>query len=75
MILLSSAYSLVCHFFCEKDGRVIKYKEYFEKNQVIAEVYRFISKVGPNGESAHLGLLLYGIFNKTPCYAGGQQML
>ena len=33
------------HFFCEKDGRVLKYKEYFEKNQVIAEAYRFISGV------------------------------
>lgn len=33
------------HFFCEKGGRVLKYKEYFEKNQVIAEAYRFISGV------------------------------
>ena len=33
------------HFFCEKDGRVLKYKEYFEKNQVIAEAYKFISGV------------------------------
>ena len=22
-----------------------------------------------------LGPFLYGVFNKTPCYAGGQQML
>lgn len=33
------------HFFCEKGGRVLKCKEYFEKNQVIAEAYRFISGV------------------------------
>ena len=31
------------HFFCEKGGRVLKYKEYFEKNQVIAEAYRLAS--------------------------------
>ena len=32
-------------FFCEKDGRILKHKEYFEKNQVITEAYKFISGV------------------------------
>ena len=46
------------HFFCEKGGRVLKCKEYFEKNQVIAEAYRFISGViqyikGQNNNPKH----------------------
>ena len=46
------------HFFCEKGGRVLKCKEYFEKNQVIAEAYRFISGViqyikGQNSNPKH----------------------
>jgi hypothetical protein len=30
------------HFFCDKDGRVLKHREYFTKNQVITEAYKFI---------------------------------
>ena len=46
------------HFFCEKGGRVLKCKVYFEKNQVIAEAYRFISGViqyikGQNNNPKH----------------------
>lgn len=32
-------------FFCEKDGRVLMHKEYFVKNQVITEAYKFVSNV------------------------------
>lgn len=32
-------------FFCENDGRMLKHKEYFGKNQVITEAYKFISGV------------------------------
>lgn len=33
------------HFFCEEDGRVLKNKDYFTKNQVITEAYKFVSDV------------------------------
>ena len=44
------------HFLCEKGGRVLKCKEYFEKNQVIAEAYIFISGVIPVSYT-HLGYI------------------
>ena len=31
------------HFFCEQDGRVLMHKDYFVKNQVITEAYKFVS--------------------------------
>ena len=33
------------HFFCEENGRVLKHRDYFTKNQVITEAYKFISSV------------------------------
>lgn len=33
------------HFFCEEDGRVLRHKDYFMKNQVITEAYKFICDV------------------------------
>ena len=30
------------HFFCEEDGRALKHKDYFSKNQVITKAYEFI---------------------------------
>ena len=33
------------HFFCDEDGRVLIHKEFFAKNQVITEAYRFIANV------------------------------
>lgn len=32
-------------FFCSSDGRVLMHRDYFAKNQVITEAYRFISNV------------------------------
>ena len=31
------------HFFNSEDGRMLKHKEYFEKNQVISEAYKYVS--------------------------------
>lgn len=33
------------HFFCEEDGRVLAHRDYFTKNQLITEAYKFISNV------------------------------
>lgn len=33
------------HFFCEENGRVLKHRDYFAKNQVITEAYKFVSSV------------------------------
>lgn len=33
------------HFFCEEDGRVLRNKDYFTKNQVITEAYKVVSDV------------------------------
>ena len=33
------------HFFCEEDGRVLLHRDYFTKNQVITESYKFVSDV------------------------------
>lgn len=33
------------HFFCDEDGRVLLHKDYFVKNQVITEAYKFVSDV------------------------------
>lgn len=31
------------HFFNSEDGRMLAHKEYFEKNQVISEAYKYVS--------------------------------
>ena len=33
------------HFFCEEDGRVLLHRDYFTKNQIITESYKFVSDV------------------------------
>ena len=33
------------HFFCEDEGRVLLHRDYFTKNQVITEAYKFIASV------------------------------
>lgn len=33
------------HFFCEEDGRVLMHRDYFTKNQVLTEAYKFVSNV------------------------------
>ena len=35
----------ICHLFCDEDGRIKKYKSYFEKNPYIKEAYSFICSI------------------------------
>ena len=49
-------------FLCDKEGRALKHKEYFSKNQVITEAYRFIVDVvhyvdAQNHNPKHKGFL------------------
>jgi hypothetical protein len=37
--------SELTYFFCDERGRVLKHREYFTKNQVITEAYKFVSDV------------------------------
>jgi hypothetical protein len=40
----------VCHFFCEKDGRVITYKEYFEKIRLLLKCIDSLARKAQMGK-------------------------
>ena len=40
----------MCHFFCEKDGRVITYKEYFEKIRLLLKCIDSLARKAQMGK-------------------------